>query len=256
MVQTVNKLKLIFLSISIISIILGSCGTYRGNKENCKLIQEENKIIGNDKGAITLKSKHNNYVPVIIEELLYNNRIVGSNYLESILFSDSKLRAGYSIEGCRDTAWAKKQMASHLLSKYSLARVDSFKIVDTYKYSFIKDSIHLLTPHNNPYIDIGLSSSRGNLTCTGCAFSNFIAMVVTRTGYQIDGDREYVLQLDKDFNDIEMMKNNKYLFKYKYDQKKGIKLDELIIDLQNMYGIILTEVKTDTIKLGYYYLDE
>ncbi len=274
MVRIVNRFD--YFIIITITISCLSCATYKSNSE-CKLIPENNEIVGNKKNAKIFMSNNNNYyLPVVIEQLLYNNSNVKSNYKEPLLQyavvdsltggirmvnnpqAKSKLRGGYKIEGCADTTWAKVRMANHLLKKYQLTRIDSFIIKDRFRYSFIKDSIHLLVPHTDPNVIIGSGDFRGNLSCRGCSVEDFAWKVISRLEYywRKKNDREYYVSPDEHFDDAELLTKGKYVFRYYYDQKKGIDLDELIPDMQRKYGIVLSYERTDTLKMGYYEFQE
>ncbi|MDF1695119.1 MAG: hypothetical protein P1U56_04780 [Saprospiraceae bacterium] len=251
-----------------------SCATTK-SIVSCTFNPEKNEIIGNNKKAKAFMSyNNNNYIPIAIEELLYNNRNVISNYKEPLPQyaeldsltgnikmvnnpqAKSLLRGGYKIKGCTDTTWAKKKMADHLLRKYQLSRQDSFFINDIFTYSFNLDSIQLLKSHEDLNIIVGLKKSRGFYECLGCNFSLFISGILDERGYKFRGIKRYELNHDQTFFDTEFLTKEKFDFSYYFKAYKDVEIDEVISTLRNKYGIMLTHERTDTVRMGVYNLDE
>ncbi|MDF1695120.1 MAG: hypothetical protein P1U56_04785 [Saprospiraceae bacterium] len=269
-----------YLLLNIFIVIVISCSPkfmITADKNECILIKEENRIQGSDLTAKTFGSEFEYYLPRVIESLAFNstpNSPINSNYSEpprtyfeedtvsggirviSNPKNKSKIRAFYIIEGCIDTIWAKNRMAEHLMQKYKLTRIDSFYLNDAFTYSIHPDSLHLLTVHNDPNVDLAFKNIGWDFHCMGCTIANSLGWIFYEQGIDPLGFIRVELNPDINYYDQDFLKNVKLHFVYNYNKYREIESSQLQYALREDFGIILTHERRDTVRMGYYVLDE
>ncbi len=271
--QMLKRLILFMLFFS----LLYSCsrkGVIMERDKECFLDKKKNWIIGEDKMSKLFGSEFEYFLPREIEILGFNGGYINTDYREPLrtyteidsvtggirMVNDpnakSKLRAAYKIEGCADTVWAKKRMANHLLKKYKLTRKDSFFYNSIFNFSIHPDSIHLLTPHADTNIIIGMKNVGWYQYCMGCTFAVSIGLILEEQGYSLSGLYRYELKPLESYHDLSFLNNVQLHFVYNYKKYREMDNAEIVLALEEDFGILLTHVRTDTLKMGYYVLHE
>ena len=146
------------LFLMITTAFLTSCSILRTGK--CTLDYETNTISGNTSGQKEFYRPSYN-IKCSIEELIGNTKCSVAVSHESLKRRSSQIFARYHIYGCKDTTWAKRAMADHLMNKYHISREDStyldtvllLTVIDESKLDRVEDDCSVVGVGTLPYAE-------------------------------------------------------------------------------------------------------
>ncbi|MDF1695419.1 MAG: hypothetical protein P1U56_06290 [Saprospiraceae bacterium] len=90
----------------------------------------------------------------------------------------------------------------------------------------------------------------------GCTFAAFISGVLSERGYKFEGIKRYELNPDQTFNDLDFLTKEKFDFTYYFEVYKDVEISEVASTLSEEFGILLIHERTDTVRMGYYFVGE
>jgi len=125
--------------LTLLLCMISSCLIVKRNAD-CKLLPDQNEIIGSSKNAPTLEIEKRFLMALIAYLYEIPRESFNQAYNREYNWMDQGIWDGFKISGCQDTTFAKRMMADHLCAKHGFYTKDSVYLDTIYRIELLDRS--------------------------------------------------------------------------------------------------------------------